>query len=68
MARSVEHLTLFKFFNVYLFLRERERAQKWGRGRETERETQNLEQAPGSQLAAQSLIRGSNPSNREIMT
>ena len=31
---------------------------KWGRGRE--RHTQNLKQAPGSELSAQSLMRGSN--------
>ena len=38
------------FFNVYLFLRERER----------ERETQNPKQAPGSEPSAQSPTRGSN--------
>ena len=45
-------------FNVYLFLRERERESehKWGRGRE--RETQNLKQAPGSELSAQSPTHG----------
>ena len=37
-------------FNVYLFLRERERA---GEG-QRERETQNLKQAPGSKLSARS--------------
>ena len=54
-----EHLTqvllvsLF-FFNAYLFLREeeRERGSEGGVGRE--RETENLEQAPGSELCAQS--------------
>ena len=47
------------FFNVYSFLREREReteCEQW-RGRE---ETQNIKQAPGSELSAQSLTRGSN--------
>ena len=29
--------------------------------RETERETQNLKQAPGSELSAQSLMQGPNP-------
>ena len=44
------------FFNVYLFLRQRQHE----RGRVRERETQNLKQAPGSELSAQSLMRGSN--------
>ena len=47
------------FFNVYLFLRERETECERGRGRE--RETQNLNQAPVSELSAQSPMRGSNP-------
>ena len=42
----------FKFFNVY-FERERERENGQG-GAETERETQNLKQAPDSELSAQS--------------
>ena len=47
------------FKNIYLFLterereRERERDHEWGRGRERGR--QNLKQAPGSELSAQSL-------------
>ena len=47
-------LPLFKkIFNVYLFLRGRER-QRVSRGRsEKERETQNLKQAPGSELSAE---------------
>ena len=51
---------LFKkiFFNVYLFLRQRETEHE--RGRVRERETQNLKQAPGSELSAQSPTRGSN--------
>ena len=40
------------FFNVYLFLRQRETEHE--RGRVRERETQNLKQAPGSELSAQS--------------
>ena len=50
------------FSNVYLFLRARDRAPEYeqGRGREREREAQNPKQAPGSDLAAQSPIRGSN--------
>ena len=37
---------------------QRDRAARdWGRGRE--RETQNLKQAPGSELSAQSLTQGS---------
>ena len=47
-----------KNFNVHLlFLRDRVRM---GEG-QRERETQNLKQAPGSELRAQSLTRGSNP-------
>ena len=40
-------LSLFKifFFNVYLFLRQRETEHEWGRVRE--RETQNPKRAPG---------------------
>ena len=48
------------FLNVYLFLRQRETEHERGRVRERERETQNLKQAPGSELSAQSLMRGSN--------
>ena len=46
------------FFNVYLFLRQRETEHE--RGRVRERETQNMKQAPGSELSAQSATRGSN--------
>ena len=47
-------------FNVYLFfLRERERESMSGGG--AERETQNLKQAPGSELSAQSPTQGSDP-------
>ena len=38
---------------------ERDREQA-GKGK-TERETQNQKQAPGSELLAQSMMRGSNP-------
>ena len=52
-------MSLFKnFFNIYLFLRQRET--KHERGRVRERETQNLEQAPGSEPSAQIPTRGSN--------
>ena len=45
----------------FIFLkRERERQCEWG-GAERERETQNLRQAPDSELSAQSLMRGLNP-------
>ena len=50
--------TIYIFFNVYLFLRQRETEHEWGRVRE--RETQNLKQAPGYELSAQSPTRGSN--------
>ena len=46
------------FFNVYLFLRQRETEHEQGRVRE--RETQNLKQALGSELSAQSPTQGSN--------
>ena len=46
------------FFNVYLFLRDREL--QCERGRVRERGTQNLKQAPGSELSAQSPTRGLN--------
>ena len=49
---------------MFIFDRERERERdstSGGGGRaETERETQNPEQAPGSELSAQSPTRGSN--------
>ena len=46
------------FFNVYLFLRERESESEQGRGKERGR--QNPKQAPGSELSAQSPTWGSN--------
>ena len=47
-------------FNVYVFLRQRERDRmRVGEG-QRERETQNLKQAPGSELSAQSPMQGSN--------
>ena len=58
------------FFLVpFIFERERERERERdnenecqrGRGRDRGRETQNLKQAPGSKLPAQSLTPGSNP-------
>ena len=49
---------IFNFFNVYLFLRQRESA--WAGEGQRERETQNPKQAPGSELSAQSPTRGSN--------
>ena len=51
------HFILF-YFNVYSFLRERQSAS--GGGPERERETQNLKQAPGSGLSAESQMWGSN--------
>ena len=53
------------FFNVYLFLRERDRVA--GKG-QRERETQNPKQAPGSELSAQSPLWGLKLTNHEIMT
>ena len=48
----------FFFKRFYLFLRQGETEHEQGRVRE--RETQNLKQAPGSELSAQSPTRGSN--------
>ena len=50
----------FFFFNLYLLLRERETDRvRAGKG-QREREMQNLKQAPGSELSAQSPKRGWN--------
>ena len=46
------------FLNVYLFLGERETELEHGQGRERRR--QNLKQAPGPELSAQSPTWGSN--------
>ena len=41
---------------MFIFLRDREREERMsGGGAERKRETQNVKQAPGSELAAQSL-------------
>ena len=50
---------LIFFFNVYLFLGQRETEHEWGEG-QRERETQTRKQAPGSEPSAQSPMRGSN--------
>ena len=41
--------------------REKQAKHKWGRDRERDTRTQNLEQAPGSELSAQSPTWGLNP-------
>ena len=53
----------FFFFNFIYFLeREREtERQSMSREGQREEETQNLKQAPGSELSAQSPMWGSNP-------
>ena len=54
-------LTKFFFFNVYLFLREREERKSTSRGgAEREGDTES-EAAPGSQLSAQSWMWGLYP-------
>ena len=58
VGRTKENCLKKFFFNVCLFLRESMREHEWGRGRE--RETQNPKQPPGSELSAQSPMRGSN--------
>ena len=56
--------SLFNFFNVHLFLRERKRGRERERAEagkgHRERETQNLKQAPGSELSEHSLMWGLN--------
>ena len=49
--------TAIFFFFLCLFIFERETECMKGRGRERETHTQNLKQAPGSELSAQSLTR-----------
>ena len=46
---------------TYLFLRERETFRVQAGDGQREREIQNLKQAPGSELPAQSPMRGLNP-------
>ena len=48
----------FNVFNVYLFLRERDRARAGEEQREND--TQNPKQAPGSEMSAQSPTWGLN--------
>ena len=45
---------------MFIYFLERETECEWGRGREREREKQNLKQAPGSELSAQSPMWGWN--------
>ena len=45
-----------------MFILERKRERKREQVGEGQREGENLEQAPGSELSAQSLMQGSNPS------
>ena len=57
-----EELTVLNLFLcVFIFERERVRDRVWARERPRERETQNLKQAPGSELSAQGPTWGSNP-------
>ena len=49
----------YYFFNVYVYLRVRDRAREVEG--QKERETQNLKQAPDSELSVQSPTWGSNP-------
>ena len=53
----IKDLILLIVFNVYLFLSERDRARAGEEQRE--RETQNIKQAPGCELSAQSPTWGS---------
>ena len=51
-----------------MFIFETERDRAWVGEGQRERETQNLKQAPGSELSAQSPTLGLELPNREIMT
>ena len=50
----------FDIFNIYLFLRESEHVSRGGAEREGDTESE----APGSELSAQSPMRGLNPQTR----
>ena len=64
-----EHTSFFlKFFLMFVYFWWRKTEHEWGRGRERERETQNLIQAPGSELSVQSLTRDFKLTDHEIMT
>ena len=54
------YFLFLKFFNVSLFLRERDTEFKQDRSRDREKETQNLKQAPSSELSAHSPMWGFN--------
>ena len=53
---------------MFLFIFETERDRAWAGEGQREGETQNLKQAPGSELSAQSLDVGLKPTSCEIMT
>ena len=53
-------LEALKIFFMFIFERERQTECEWRRCRERERETQNSNQAPGSELSAQSPTWGLN--------
>ena len=59
------HVSNFSFFKkiflMFIFERERERDRAQAGEGQSERETWNLKQAPGPELSAQSLTRGSDP-------
>ena len=57
---SFSSFFFFLFFLVFLFIFETERDTIWAGEGQREGETQNLKQAPGSEVSAQSLTRSSN--------
>ena len=61
VAQAVKRPTVYFFFFSILFIFEREGDRTRVGERQRERETQKPKQAPGSELSAQSLTRGSNP-------
>ena len=58
---------ILNFFEHFIFIMEIQRDTEHEQGRGRDRGRQNLKQAPGSELSAQSPTRGSN-SQTEIMT
>ena len=58
------YLFIYSFIYFLMFIFERDRDTEWEWGRDRERGRQNPKQALGSELSAQSLMRGSNSRTR----
>ena len=61
-CQSLNHLKirLTSSFFLFIYFWQREKDRAWAGEGQRERGTQNLKQAPGSEMSAQSLTRGSN--------